>query len=312
MKIVLLGHVDHGKSTLGGNLIFNSNTINKRDIDKIKKQADQLKMSRRWLAHILDEDDNERLKGKTYSFNIVQFEYQGNIFEIIDVPGHKELVNEMIYGTSRADLAVLVISIRKGEYEAGLLGQSLEHIMIARGMGLKSLVIALNKMDTINWDFDEYNRVVTDLTRKIKRFRFKHIIFVPISAFRGDNVIKRYNNTLVKYSLIEAINTIIIIPRKTKLIKPNDNKINGRFLFYHIENLITTGYVCKLHTNIKLYDVEFVKIHNSKLPFVTQNNSKGKLINVVLKLNTKDAINTNVILRDGNKTIAIGILEYDE
>ena len=309
MKIVLLGHVDHGKSTLGGNLIYNSNTINKRDIDKIKKQADQLKMSRRWLAHILDEDDNERLKGNTYSFNIVQFEYQGNIFEIIDVPGHKELVNEMIYGTSRADLAVLVISIRKGEYEAGLLGQSLEHVMIARGMGLKSLVIALNKMDTINWDFDEYNRVVTDLTRKIKRFPFKHIIFVPISAYRGYNVMKRYNNPLAKYSLIEAINTIIIVPRETKLIKPNDYKVNGRFIFYHIEKLITRGYICNLHTNDKLYGAEIVKLKNDKLPsFVNQNNSQGKLIKATLKLNNNEVINANVILRDGNQTIAIGIL----
>ena len=308
MKIVLIGNVDHGKSTLGGYLLYKSNTIDERLIDKIKKQADQLKMSRWWFAHILDEDDNEKAKGKTYSLNVVQFEYQDKKYEIIDVPGHRELVNEMIYGTARADIAVLILSIRKGEYDAGRLGQTLEHTLIARGMGISSWIVCVNKMDTINWDNDEYNRIITDFTKKIKKFRFKHMMFVPISAYCGNNVMKRYNNPLVDCSLIEALDSINIVPRKTKLIQPIDNKINGRFFFYHIENLITTGYVCKLHTNDKLYDAEFVELKNDKLPFVTQNNSQGKLINIILKLNTNNVIDTNVILRDGNQTIAIGVL----
>ena len=308
MKIVLIGNVDHEKSTLGGYLLFKSNTINERAIEKIKKQADELKMSRWWLAHILDVDENEKIKGKTHSFNVVPFEYQDKNYEIIDVPGHRELVNEMIYGTARADLAVLIISIRHGEYNDGLLVQTLEHTMIARGMGISSLIICINKMDTINWDHVEYNRVITDFTKRIKKFRFKHIFFVPISAYRGDNVFERYNNPLVNYSLIEALDNINIVSRKTKLIQPNDYKVNGRFIFSHIENLITTGYVCKLHTNDKLYDAEFVELKNDKLPFVTRNNSQGKLIKAIIKLNINEVIDANVILRDGNQTIAIGIL----
>ena len=174
-------------------------------------------------------------------------------------------------------------------------------------MGISSLIVCVNKMDTIDWDNDEYNRVVTDFTKKIKKFRFKHIFFVPISAYRGDNVMKRFNS-LVNCSLIEALNSINIVSHKTKLIQPDNNKIKGRFIFYRIENLITKGYVCKLHTNDKLYDAEFDEIKNDKLPFVTQNNSQGKPINIILKLNTNDAINANVILRDGNRTIAIGVL----
>ena len=125
MKFVLIGNVDHGKSTLGGCMLYKSNAINERVIEKIKKQADELKMSRWWLAHLLDIDENEKVKGKTHSFNVVSFEYQDKKYEIIDVPGHRELVNEMIYGTARADIAILVISIRKGEYDDGLSGQTL-------------------------------------------------------------------------------------------------------------------------------------------------------------------------------------------
>ena len=308
MKFVLIGHVDHGKSTLGGCFLYKSNNINNRLISNIKNNAYKMKREKWWLAYILDTDDSERLMGKTYSMNIVSFEYQNKKYEIIDVPGHQKLVYEMIYGTAQADIAILVISIRDGEYEDGLSGQTLEHALIARGMGINSLIVCVNKMDTIDWDNDKYNHIVTDFTKKIKKFRFKHILFVPVSAYRGDNVMERYDDSLFNCSLIEALNSINVVSRKTKLIQPDNNKINGRFIFYHIENLITIGYVCKLHTIDELYDVEFVEIKNDKLPFVTQNNSQGKIINVILNLNTNDVINSNVILRDGNKTIAIGLL----
>ena len=180
MKFVLIGNVDHGKSAFGGQLLIKSNTIKERDIEKIKNKADEMKMSSWWLAHILDEDDNEKTKGKTFNINIVPFKYQEKQFEIIDVPGHKELVNEMISGTALADIAVLILSIRKGEYNAGLLGQTLEHTLIARGMGINSLIVCVNKMDTINWDKEEYYHIINDFNKKIKRYRFKDVIFVPI------------------------------------------------------------------------------------------------------------------------------------
>lgn len=308
MKFVLIGNVDHGKSTLGGRLLVDSNTIRDRDIQKLKNKADQLKMSNWWLAHILDEDDNEKTKGKTYSLNVFSFNYQEKNYELIDVPGHKELVNEMIFGTALADIAILIISIRKGEYEAGLSGQTLEHTLIARGMGISSLIVCINKMDTINWDQKEYNHVVADFTNKIKKYRFKNIIFVPISAYHGDNLFERYDNPLNSCSFMEALNSIDIVHHEAKLIQVKNKKVKGKFIFYHIKNLITKGYICKLHTEDQLYDAEFVQLKNDKLSFVTQDNSQGKVIIVILELNTNESLNCNVILRDGNQTIAIGIL----
>lgn len=308
MKFVLIGNVDHGKSTLGGQLLVKSNIIQDRDIQKIKNKANQLKMSNWWLAHILDEDDNEKAKGKTYGLNIVSFKYQEKNYEMIDVPGHKELVNEMIFGTALADIAILIISIRKGEYDAGLSGQTLEHTLIARGMGISSLIICVNKMDTINWDQEEYNHIVSDFTNRIKKYRFKNIIFVPISAYHGDNLFDRYDNPLVSCSLMEVLNSIDIVHNEAELIQPKNEKVEGKFIFNNIKNLITKGYICKLHTKDKLYDAEFVQLKNDKLSFVTQDNSLGKKIPVTLKLNSNQSLNRNVILRDGNQTIAIGIL----
>lgn len=307
MNFLLLGEVDSGKSTLIGRLLVDSNTIHERLIEKIKKQANEIKKSSNWLAHISDTDLIEQIKGKTYSINIAEFINQGKIHKLIDCPGHKLLINEMIMSASMANVAILVISIRKGEYKSGLL-QTFEHTLITRGMGIGSIIIAINKMDTIGWDHDDYKQVITDLDNRIKKFRFKKVLYVPISAYRGDNIFKRYNNALAKYSLIEALNSINITHTTTKLIKPIFYRVSGRFLFNDIENLITKGYVCKLHTHNKLFDTEIVEIKNDKLPFVTQKNHKSKPIFITLKIDTNDEIYSNVILRDGNKTIAVGML----
>lgn len=240
--------------------------------------------------------------------NKAQFEYQGKKFKIIDVPGHKELVSEMILGTSLADIAILVISIRSKEYNSGLLGQSIEHALLAKAMGIDSLVIAINKIDTIDWNKSIYDKLVADFSKRIKKYRFKHVKFVPISALLGENIFERYGNQLVNYSLIEAINTIPIISRKTTLIQPNDNMIQGRFLFYDIPNIITSGFICKLHSNTQLYDAEIVSIKNGPYAFVSSNNSKGTMVHVILTLSTNKDISTNAILRNANRTIAIGQL----
>ena len=310
MKFVFIGHVDHGKSTLGGQILVKTGNIKDRDIQKIKNKSKELKMPSWWLAHIIDEDEYEKAKGKTYNFNVCSFKYQGKDYEMIDVPGHKELVNQMIYGTSLADIAVLIISIRKGEYDDGIYGgQTIKHTVIARGMGISSLIVCVNKMDTIDWNKEEYNRVVKDFIKNIKEFKFKHVIFVPISAYLGDNIIDRYDNPLVTCSFMEALDRIKIVPKYTRLVKPKNYRVEGQLIFWCVNNLITNGYVCKLHTKDELFNAKFVEIKNDKYFFITKNNSKGKIVNVVLELNTNEPIHNNIILRDGNQTIAIGILD---
>ena len=310
MKFVFIGHVDHGKSTLGGQILVKTGNINNRDIKKIKKKAKELKMPSWWLAHILDESEFEKVKGKTYYFHVYSFKYKEKDYEIIDVPGHKEYVNQMIYGASMADVAVLILSIRKGEYNDGINGgESINHTLIARGMGIKSLIVCVNKMDTINWNVEKYNFIVKDFLKFIKKFKFEDVIFVPMSAYLGDNIIDRYDHPLVTCSFIEALDGIKIVPKYTRLVKPENYRVKCELIFWCVNNVIANGYVCKLHTNDELFNAKFVEIKNDKYFFITKNNSKGKIVNVVLELNTNEPIHDKIILRDGNQTIAIGILD---
>ena len=311
MNIVIFGHVNSGKSTLCGNLLIKSNAVDQRAVDKLKKQADELNRSN-WLTYISDTDQNERVNGRTVALNTVQFEYQNKTYKIIDTPGHKTLIREMIHGCSMADTSILILSIREGEYKAGLKGQTLEHLLIARAMGHNSLIVCVNKIDTVDWNADAYNRIVTDFTEKIKRFRFKYTTYIPITALKGHNIYEKYNSPLAKFSLIDAINKINISKHENKLIKPIDGVVRGLFIFHDIKNIISVGLKCILHSHDSVYDAEFININNKQLNFVTQKNHKNKPIFISLKIDTHDNINSNVILRINNDTIAIGILEYDD
>ena len=108
---------------------------------------------------------------------------------------------------------------------------------------------------------------------------------------------------------MEALDRIKIVPKYTRLVKPKNYRVDGQLIFWCVNNLITNGYVCKLHTKDELFNAKFVEIKNDKYFFITKNNSKGKIVNVVLELNTNEPIHNKIILRDGNQTIAIGILD---
>lgn len=295
IRFVLIGHVDSGKSTLAGRLLVDSNTIDKREIDRIKTKADNIKMNKWWLAHITDTDKNEQKRGKTMEWNMTQFNYNDQLFYIYDAPGHIERLNEMIDATCHAQIAVLVISIRKGEYKSSL-KQSLEHAIVSRAIGINSIIICINKMDSINWNNEEYNRIKNDICKRIRYYRFKHIKILPISAFHGQNIFNKYDNILTEFSLIEALNNINIVPNNNNIIKPINYIINARVIFHQISNIITVGYICKLHALNKVFDAEIIEIQNGNYNFVTENNSKGKAIKVILKIDSNDDINTNIIL----------------
>ena len=304
MNFILIGHVNHGKSTLARSLLYNSNTVDKRVINRINKNADELKCQNQWLAHLSDINDDERTRGKTLELNKISFEYQNKKIVLYDSPGHRSLIREMVMGCSLANLPILVISIR--DYKAGLSGQTLEHTVIARCTS-SSLIVCWNKMDSIQWNTDIYNSVITDFTKRINRLKFKQVIHVPISALFG-HLFVRYKNKIATMTLIEAMNNISIPQCKTKMIKAIDNKVHGRFIIYHVDNILSPGFKCVLHANNKIHNAEIVNIKNGKLNFVTLKNAKEKLIHITLKIDT-DYINNNVILRKNDNTVAVGMLD---
>ena len=148
-SIVFIGHVDAGKSTISGQMIYQMGIVDERQIQKYKQEAKTKGRDSWWLAYVMDEAEEEKAKGKTVEIGKAQFETPTKQFTIFDAPGHKNYVPNMIQGAALADFGGLVISARKGEFEAGFEqdGQSREHIQLARSLGVQKLVIVINKMD---------------------------------------------------------------------------------------------------------------------------------------------------------------------
>jgi translation elongation factor EF-1alpha len=310
-KFVLLGNVDSGKSTLAGRLLIDTKTIDENEVNKVQREAEKNGKSSFWLAYLLDIDDTERERGITLGYTNYEFKYNDKQYVIYDVPGHKDLVQEMVTGSSHCNLAIVILSARKGEYESSLKGQTLEHVLIARGMGISSLIVCINKMDLTEWDKTIYDNIKNDFAEKIKRFRFKHIHFCPISAFNGDNVVikKNYENSESVFNLIESIP---IEPSIDKYFELNNKSvIKTKFIFDTLTELITSGYNAIAHSKDKFYPIVFKSIKNDKFSFVTAKNvldNKGnnKLIDVEIEFIDKpEKIHCNLVIRTNEKTIGL-------
>jgi len=198
LNIVFMGHVDAGKSTMSGQILLQMGKIDERTIEKYEREAKEKNRESWWIAYIMDENEEERAKGKTVELGRAHFETANKRYTILDAPGHKLYVPNMISGAQQADVGVLIISARKGEFEAGFArqGQTREHSILAHTLGITRVVVVVNKMDdhTVKWDkerFDDIkNRIKDFLTHQVG-FKEKYIKFLPVSAQTGDNILKK-------------------------------------------------------------------------------------------------------------------------
>ncbi|XP_040212870.1 eukaryotic peptide chain release factor GTP-binding subunit ERF3A isoform X1 [Rana temporaria] len=195
VNVVFIGHVDAGKSTIGGQIMYLTGMVDKRTLEKYEREAKEKNRETWYLSWALDTNQEERDKGKTVEVGRAYFETEKKHFTILDAPGHKSFVPNMIGGASQADLAVLVISARKGEFETGFEkgGQTREHAMLAKTAGVKHLIVLINKMDdpTVNWSIDRYEECKEKLVPFLKKVGFnpkKDIHFMPCSGLTGANL----------------------------------------------------------------------------------------------------------------------------
>jgi len=197
LNVVFIGHVDAGKSTTCGNILYLSDCVDERTIEKYQKEAKDKNRDSWFLAYIMDTSEEEKAKGKTVEVGRAHFETKDRRFTILDAPGHKSYVPNMIAGASQADIGVLIISARKGEFETGFEkgGQTREHATLAKTLGVDKLMVTINKMDdpTVQWAQERYDEIVKKMTPFLKSSGFKddQIIFLPISGLTGDNVKER-------------------------------------------------------------------------------------------------------------------------
>ncbi len=185
---VIVGHVDHGKSTLIGRLLFDTNSLPEGKVEEIKKTCEMLGKPFEF-AKILDTLEEERKQGITIDTTQTFFKTDKRNYVIIDAPGHKEFLKNMITGSSQAEAAILVVDVNEGVSE-----QTRRHAFILSFLGIKQIIAVLNKMDLVNWNKERYEKVKDDLTEFLAKIGVKPMVIIPISAMEGDNVVNKSNN----------------------------------------------------------------------------------------------------------------------
>ncbi|RMZ87047.1 hypothetical protein DV736_g5728, partial [Chaetothyriales sp. CBS 134916] len=192
-NFVVIGHVDAGKSTLMGRLLFDLKAVDQRTMDKYKKEADRIGKGSFAFAWVLDQGSEERERGVTIDIATNKFDTDRTSFTILDAPGHRDFVPNMIAGACQADFAVLVIDASTGNFESGLKGQTKEHAILVRSIGVQKVIVAVNKMDTVAWSQDRFHDIQQQMLTFLLSagFQTRNISFVPCSGLEGGNILKK-------------------------------------------------------------------------------------------------------------------------
>ncbi|MEK6923678.1 MAG: translation elongation factor EF-1 subunit alpha [Candidatus Micrarchaeota archaeon] len=188
LNLIFTGHVDHGKSTTVGRILYDTGALTENDLRKLKEEAAKVGKQTFEFAFAMDRLKEERERGVTIDIAHKDFHTQKYYFTIIDAPGHKDFVKNMITGASQADAAVIVCSAKEG-----IQAQTIEHAFLLKVLGVQQFIIGVNKMDAVNYDRQAYEKVKLELSVKLKPMGYPvdKIPFIPYSAYQGDNIVKK-------------------------------------------------------------------------------------------------------------------------
>ena len=189
INLVVIGHVDHGKSTTVGRILFDTGAVTQQELDKLKARAAEVGKAGFEFAFIMDKVKEEQERGVTIDLSYKEFKTQNYYITIIDAPGHKDFVKNMITGTSQADAALLVVSANPGE---GVMEQTKEHIFLAKTLGVPQLMVAVNKMDMAKYDEARFNEVKAEVQKLLKGvgYNVEKVPIIPVSSWKGENITK--------------------------------------------------------------------------------------------------------------------------
>jgi elongation factor 1-alpha len=216
LNLAIIGHIDHGKSTLTGRLMYDTGAVPPHIIEKYREEAKAKGKESFVFAWVMDSLKEERDRGITIDVAHQRFDTAKYYFTVVDCPGHRDFVKNMITGASQADAAILVCAVKDG-----VQSQTKEHIFLARTLGITQLIIAMNKMDEVNYDKARFDTVKADLSTLLKMVGYKpdDILFIPTSAFKGDNLAKLSENTkwYTGPTLLAALDTLKLPEKPTTL-----------------------------------------------------------------------------------------------
>ncbi|HZD43731.1 MAG TPA: translation elongation factor EF-1 subunit alpha, partial [Methanomicrobiales archaeon] len=207
LNLAVIGHIDHGKSTMVGRLLFETGAVPAHIIETYRKEAEAKGKGSFEFAWVMDNLKEERDRGITIDIAHKRFDTDKFYFTIVDCPGHRDFVKNMITGASQADAAILVVSAAEGVQE-----QTKEHVFLARTLGITQLIVLINKMDAVNYDQKRYETVKKDASDLLKMVAYKPdgMLFIPTSAFQGANIAKKSDKTpwYTGPTVLEALDTL--------------------------------------------------------------------------------------------------------
>lgn len=182
-----------------GRLLYDLKVVDQRTLDRYRKEAESIGKSSFTFAWVFDQGTEERNRGVTIDIATNKFETEKTNYTILDAPGHRDFIPNMIAGASQADFAVLVIDASTGSFESGLKGQTKEHALLVRSMGVARLIVAVNKLDTVDWSQDRFSDISTQVLAFLTAAGFlaKNIAFVPCSGLTGENVVQQSQDRLL-------------------------------------------------------------------------------------------------------------------
>jgi elongation factor 1-alpha len=298
LNLVIMGHVDHGKSTTTGHLLYLAGAIDDRTIKAFEGEAAKMGKGTFKYAWVLDNLKEERERGLTIDLRFLKFETNKYYFTVIDAPGHRDFVKNMITGASQADGAVLFCSAKRGEFEAGIGpgGQTREHAFLAFTLGVRQLAVAVNKMDdaTVNWNQERYDEIKNEISRMLKMVGFKveKVHFVPVSGWTGDNLVKK-SDKMPWYTgptLMEALDLFELPPKPTN--KPLRVPIQDIYSITGIGTVpvgrVETG-VLKEGVNLifmpsnKTAEVKSMEMHHTRIPVAEPGDNIGMNVRGIAK-----------------------------
>ncbi|XP_068972370.1 protein HBS1 isoform X3 [Bombus flavifrons] len=213
LHLIVVGHVDAGKSTLLGRLLCELGEVPTRLIHKYQQESKKIGKQSFAYAWVLDETGEERERGITMDVGHSKFETETKCITLLDAPGHKDFIPNMIIGATQADVALLVVDATRGEFETGFDsgGQTREHALLLRSLGISQLTVVINKLDTVDWSKERFDEIVSKMSVFLKQAGFKdNVTFVPCSGLSGENILTKPKEPLSNWytgpTLVNVIN----------------------------------------------------------------------------------------------------------
>ena len=289
INLVIIGHVDAGKSSLIGHILLLNGFISKNEMDKIHKESNEIGRPQDELSWIMAEDDTERERGVTIDVSMTNFETIDRQITVLDAPGHRDFVPNMIAGASQADSAILVVDASNPNIEKGQTG---EHLLLCRSLGVKNLIVCINKIDTVRYSQESFLKVQQKIENYLKSIGWSAIAYIPMKATNEVDLLTptRHMKWYKGPTILDAINSLE--PPKLNIENPfylsisecteggngpNSITITGR---------VDSGYICK-NDNVHVLPADLIQtvshvlINGEKVPFAYA----GQICDVVLNTN---------------------------